>query len=465
MSDLWKLSAAETARMVRAREISAREATESALARLDAVNPAINAVVDPLHDEARAAADAVDAALARGEDAGPLAGVPVTIKTNVDQKGRATSNGLRLQRDLIATEDNPVTANMRKAGAVIIGRTNVPAFSIRWFSRNSLHGATKNPHDPGLTPGGSSGGAAAAVAAGIGAVGHGTDIAGSIRYPAYACGVHGLRPSYGRVPAWNPSGADRHIGAQLMAVSGPIARTVEDLRLSLAAMAAPDARDPLHVPAPLVGPEAPRRAALAIRPEGMAVAPEVEAAVRDAAARLEAQGWTVEPVETPPLREALALQLTLWLAEFRRTGAKAVAAEGDPDAQTVYARLAARAPEVDRDGLLDVLQRRLGLMRAWRVFFETWPVLLCPVSGMLPFADQSDVGPEADFDAIIEAQLLQIALPFCGLPGLSVATGMAGTAPVGVQLIASHYREDLLLDAGAAIAAGGTSPSPVDPRE
>ena len=135
-------------------------------------------------------------------------------------------------------------SNLEKSGAIIIGRTNTPAFSLRWFTRNTLHGHTLNPINKNITPGGSSGGAAAAVAAGIGSIGHGTDIAGSIRYPAYACGVHGLRPSLGRVPAHNFSGPDRFIGGQLMAVSGPIARSIEDLKVSFNAMSRPDSFDP-----------------------------------------------------------------------------------------------------------------------------------------------------------------------------------------------------------------------------
>ncbi|WP_242662349.1 amidase, partial [Teichococcus deserti] len=251
MSELWRLTASEVAAKVAAKAVSARDVAQDALARLAAVNPAINAVVQEMPEQALAAADAVDAAIAKGQPVGPLAGVPVTVKVNVDQVGFATTNGLRLQKDLVATEDNPVVANLKKAGAVIIGRTNTPAFSLRWFTRNSLHGHTKNPRNPALTPGGSSGGAGAAVAAGIGAIGHGTDIGGSIRYPAYACGIHGLRPTLGRIPAWNPSGPERAIGAQLMAVSGPLARSIADIRLSLAAMAAEDVRDPWWVPAPL----------------------------------------------------------------------------------------------------------------------------------------------------------------------------------------------------------------------
>ena len=172
--------------VVRSRRASAKEVVESALARLASVNPMLNAVIEEFPDEALQAAAAIDRQLSRGEPAGPLAGVPITIKANVDQAGHATTNGLRIQRDLIAKVDSPVVANLRKAGAVIIGRTNTPAFSLRWFTRNSLHGHTFNPWGRSITPGGSSGGAAAAVASGIGAIAHGTDIAGSIRYPAYA---------------------------------------------------------------------------------------------------------------------------------------------------------------------------------------------------------------------------------------------------------------------------------------
>ncbi|MGY4462878.1 Asp-tRNA(Asn)/Glu-tRNA(Gln) amidotransferase A subunit family amidase [Bradyrhizobium sp. LB13.1] len=234
MQDLWRLSAADLVTLVKAKKVSAREAAKAGLARLDAVNPILNAVIDHRPEDVLRQADAVDAAIARGEDPGVLAGVPVTIKANVDQEGFATTNGLKLQRDLIAREDNPVVANFRKAGAILLGRTNCPAFSYRWFTTNLVHGDTKNPRDASLTPGGSSGGAGSAVAAGIGHIAHGTDIAGSIRYPAYACGVHGLRPTLGRIPAFNPALPERPIGPQIMAVSGPLARTVNDLRISLA---------------------------------------------------------------------------------------------------------------------------------------------------------------------------------------------------------------------------------------
>src|ERR1700754_1064616 len=262
MQDLWRLSAADLATLGKAKKVSAKEAARAGLARLDAVNPKLNAVIDHRPEDVLRQAAAVDAAIARGEDPGVLAGVPVTIKANVDQEGFATTNGLKLQRDLIAHEDNPVVANFRKAGAILLGRTNCPAFSYRWFTTNLVHGDTKNPRDASLTPGGSSGGAGSAVAAGIGHIAHGTDIAGSIRYPAYANGVHGLRPTVGRIAAFNAALPERTIGPQISAVSGPLARTIADLRIALAAMSGFDPRDPWWVPAPLAGMRREKRAAL-----------------------------------------------------------------------------------------------------------------------------------------------------------------------------------------------------------
>ncbi|UFN49349.1 amidase family protein [Roseomonas sp. OT10] len=460
MTESWRLTATDLAARVRARDISAEEVARDALARLDSANPAINAVVEHRPEEVLAAARAVDAALGRGEDPGPLAGVPVTIKVNVDQAGYPTTNGLRLQRALLAKEDSPVVGNLRRAGAVVLGRTNTPAFSLRWFTRNSLHGHTRNPRDPGLTPGGSSGGAAAATAAGIGAIGHGTDIGGSIRYPAYACGIHGLRPTLGRVAAFNASGPERAIGAQLMAVSGPLARSIPDIRAALAAMAAPDARDPWWVPAPLEGPPAPRRAALCVRPEGLATTPEVEKALRAAALALQESGWTVVETPCPPLREPARLQAMLWLAESRRGLNKALVEEADPDASFVFRCMESLCPAPDLNLFQDGLQARAGFLRQWSLFLERYPVVLLPVSAEPPFPDQLDVESESAFARVMEAQLVQVGLPLMGLPGLSVATSGDSAAPMGVQLIAGRYREDLLLAAGEVIA-----PRPITPVE
>ena len=463
MEDLWRLSAADMAGLIKSKKVSAKEAASAALARLDAVNPAINAVVDHRPAEVLAEAAAVDAVIARGEDAGPLAGVPVTVKVNIDQAGFATTNGLKLQRDIIAKTNSPVIDNLRKAGAVILGRTNCPAFSYRWFTTNLVHGDTRNPRDPSITPGGSSGGAGAAVAAGIGHIAHGTDIAGSIRYPAYACGVHGLRPTVGRIAAFNASLPERSIGPQISAVSGPLARTIGDLRIALAAMSGFDVRDPWWVPAPLQGPPKPKRAALCLNPDGLDPVAEVRAAVADAGKRLQRAGWIVEEVDTPPLREAVQWQTKLWLGDNYEAQLEMAEREGDPGALACLRGNRSKVVPFDAADFSRALTRRATLSRQWLEFFETYAAVVMPVSGELPFPDHLDRKDDASFARVWHAQMPQIAIPFLGLPGLTVSTGMVGSVPVGVQVVSGRYREDLCLAAGEAIEAGGTPPSPVDP--
>ncbi|MGV2862071.1 amidase family protein [Achromobacter sp. AGC39] len=468
MSDLWRLSAVELASLIRQRDVSAVQAAQSALDRLNAVNPALNAVVDHRPDEVLARAREVDAQLARGEDPGMLAGVPVTVKVNVDQAGYATTNGVSLQKDVIAAQNSPVVDNLLRAGAVILGRTNTPAFSLRWFTGNGLHGDTRNPRNRALTPGGSSGGAASAVAAGIGHLAHGTDIAGSIRYPAYACGVHGLRPSLGRVPAYNAALPERSIGGQLTAVSGPLGRTIADVRLGLAAMSARDPRDPWWVPAPLVGPDVPRRAALCVNPDGMNPEPAVVKALQEAARRLSDAGWTVDTLDAvPPMQEAADLQIRMWMADGYEAMLAAAEKEGDPGALVALRGQRDKAADANLENFSAVLTRRATLTRLWEVFLSEYPVLLLPVSAELPFPDNLDLQGDAAYARVWSAQMTQIGVPFMGLPGLSVAMDSAmssvGQSPVGVQIVAGRYREDLCLAAGEIIEAGNDAITIAEP--
>ena len=450
--EIWQLTATELKQKIADGEISAREATESHLSRMSRLNEKLNAVVESCEAEALKEADAVDKKRQKGDELGALAGVPVTVKVNVDQKGYATTNGLQLQKDLIAKTDNPVVNNLRRAEAIIIGRTNTPAFSLRWFTRNTIHGHTKNPLNPLVTPGGSSGGAAAAVAAGIGTIGHGTDIAGSIRYPAYACGIHGLRPSLGRVAAHNFSGPDRFIGAQLMAVSGPLARSIEDLELGLEVMANHDYRDPWSIGMPLKGEPYAKRFAFCDSPEGIKVDPRIKQSLGEARNKLEKAGWEADEVKLPPLRSAMENQLILWVAEMDKSSGRLVAKENDPDATLIYDRLRKISKYINSDQIMFALQERANLTRQWRKFLFDYPLLLCPVSCSLPFDDLQDIRSDEDFEQIIEHQILQIGLPFMGLPGLTVTTDRNEDRPVGVQLVASHFREDILLNAAKIIA-------------
>lgn len=463
MDQLYRMSATQIAHAVQSGAVSAVEVAQAHIARLDAVNPTINAVVQDCRAEALAAAQQVDSQIAQGNSPGPLAGVPVTIKVNVDQQGFATTNGLTLQKDTIAAHDSPVVANIRKAGGIIVGRTNTPAFSLRWFTKNALHGQTLNPRNADITPGGSSGGAASAVAAGMCAIGHGTDIAGSVRYPAYACGLHGLRPTLGRIPVHNATAADRYVGGQVMAVSGPIARTIDDIALSLSAMSAPDVRDPWYTPAPAVSGPFPKRAALTLAPDGMPVAPAIKDALIRAAKSLEAAGWEIEEVPCPPMRAPAHINAVLWMAEMQFGATEAVAREAEPDSQFVLAQMQRETGPVDLQSVMTALQQRASLVREWELFLQSYPILICPTSGELPFDQQSDVRSEADFLGIYEAQLTQRGLPVMGMPALAVSTGTVDGRPVGVQLVSGRFREDILMTAGSIIEAASPKPNVADP--
>jgi amidase len=465
-SELWRWPAADLAQAIATSQISSREATQSTLDRIAHINPALNALVEVLADEAHAAADAADAAVKSGARLGPLHGVPVTTKVNVDQRGRATTNGVVEFRNVIATEDSPVVANLRKAGAVIVGRTNTPAFSHRWFTENDLHGATYNPWGKHLTPGGSSGGAAAAVASGMGVIGHGNDFGGSIRYPAYACGIAGLRPTPGRIPAFNPAAkTDRPITAQMMSVQGPLARSVADLRLGLQAMAQPDARDGTWIPAPLQGPDLERPIGVAIAPSPFGdEAPEVVAAVKAAGRWLAEAGYAVEEIAPPRLAEAADIWHRLVINEERRALAPLIRQFGDARSRYNVECHIAYAPKLDGDEVLAYFEQRLAIIRAWQLFQQRYPILILPVSAQLPFRDGQDQEGEAVVNALLDAQRPLLAIPALGFPSLAVPTAMTTGGPVGVQVIAGRFREDVCLAAGEVIEARAGQFTPIDPR-
>ncbi|MEM6376156.1 MAG: amidase family protein, partial [Pseudomonadota bacterium] len=233
---LWQWSATRISQATRAGELSATEVTQAALERMASVNPDLNAVVEPLEQAARAQAEALDRSSA---PRGPLHGVPVTIKVNVDQEGCATTNGVVAFKDVIAPSDAPLVRHLKAAGAVIIGRTNTPEFSFRADTDNPLYGRTHNPWGRHISAGGSSGGAGSAVMAGIGALAHGNDIGGSLRFPASANGAVTVKPGLGRVPVWNGSQkSERGLLAQLMSVQGLLVRQASDLHLSMPVMIA-----------------------------------------------------------------------------------------------------------------------------------------------------------------------------------------------------------------------------------
>lgn len=463
---LWSWNAVNLAAAVQSKAISAREVVESALERVAAVNCTLNAIVDEFPEEALAAADAADKAVRDGGTLGALHGVPVTIKINVDFAGRATTNGVVAFKDVIAQADSPSVANWRKAGAIPIGRTNVPAFSTRYFTDNDLHGRTLNPFNRDITPGGSSGGAAAAVASGMGALGHGNDRAGSIRYPAYACGIYGIRPTVGRVPAFNSSAKEeRTLSTQITSVQGALARSIADLRVGLATLAAGDTRDPWWTPVGDLPAEVPVRVAMVSQMLGAPVSPAVADAIHQAAKWLADAGFEIEEVAPPRLDEAAELFFLLLMTEERASNQSAIDKLGDEAVRR--ARGATLTYTQHLQSLSDyiaALARRATILREVSAFLDRYPLILMPVSWQPPLPIGADQRGEAAMHAILEAHRPLVAISILGLPSLAVPTGIVDGVPVGVQLVGGRFREELCFKAGEVIEAQKPISTPVDPH-
>lgn len=456
---IWQWSAVETAAAIRKGEATSKEVISAHIQHMHKVNPALNAVVVDLGDAALRAAEAADEALAKskghGNHVGPLHGVPVTIKINIDVEGQANSNGVAAFKDNIAPGDSPVTANLRKAGAIIIGLTNTPEFSLRGFTDNPLHGLTRNPWNPAVTCGGSSGGAGASMAAGIGAIAHGNDIGGSLRWPAHCNGVVTIKPTQGRIPAFNPSApAERPLMAQFMSSQGPIARAVADVRLGLEVMAQRDPRDPWWVPAPLTGPKpkAPIKVALARIPGDMDTDRGVISLLRKAADHLADAGYAVTEVEVPELNKVWQLWCDLIMNEARVLQQEQMLATTSADFRNAFEGFMALATPLDQAGYMKAISERSRHIRNWMMFLEEYPLLLTPTTVKPTPEVNADLAGAARVKELFWNDLRFISsVNVLGLPAAVVPVGLHNGLPVGVQIIGSRYREDLCLDAAQAI--------------
>ena len=457
-TELWRLSAAQTAARTRAGDISAEQAVAAAIARMQAVNPVLNAVIEDLSAEALERARALDKARADGATPGPLHGVAVTIKVNVDQAGHATTNGVPALRDLIAPADAPVVENLHRAGAVVIGRTNTPEFSFRADTDNPLYGRTHNPWGRHISPGGSSGGAGAAVMAGIGALAHGNDIGGSLRFPAAANGAVTVKPGLGRVPAWNPSQtAERGMLAQSMSVQGLITRSAADLHLSMPSLIAPDPRDPFHVPLPWRGEvlDKPIKVAFCKETYGFDLHPEVSAALDTARDALVDAGYDVVEAEPPQLKETALDGYRTLMGEVLALMGKDVQAAGSETINAIFAEYFRQFPPYEGDDLLRMMAKRSHYARQWSLFLEAYPLLLCP------FLPQPFFGPDRDAEGadgvreVLGSALWSYSMNFIGLPAGNVPARLAdlpkGVQPINVQIVGRRWREDLVVDAMMAV--------------
>jgi amidase len=463
---LWKLSALELAAVVARGEVDALEVVDDHLHRIAAVNPALNAITNLLADSAREAARAIDRRRALGEALGPLAGVPFTIKENIDVAGSATTHGVSALRHAVAPTDAPVVQRLREAGAIPIGRTNLPDLSMRFHTCSQRYGHTVNPWDASRTPGGSSGGEGVALATGMSPLGLGNDAGGSVRIPALFGGVAALKPSYGRFPGDRSVGPrDLTLSSQLIPVAGPLARTVADLRVAYQVLAGPDSRDPRVVPAPLEGPRLPRpiRVAVVADPGGLGVHPDVRSGVESAAAALQDAGYTIEEVDVPRLAETLDAYGGMIMTEFSLiwpTLERLLAPEGR---RYIESSMALRAPG-DLAEYVRLTSVRHGLLRDWAQFLARYPLVLGPVFTEPAPPVGFDVSGLEELKQVGTAMRLCTATSFVGVPAVAVPTHIAGGLPQGVQVIAGFYREDLCLEAAGAIEARLGTPGPIEPR-
>jgi amidase len=465
VNELCTRGAGELAGMIASGKVTSAEVVDAHLARIEEVNPAINAVTVTLAAEARAAAAVVDRAVSARKSLGPLAGVPFTVKENIDVAGSATTWGVAAFAEQIASADAPMVARLREAGAIPLARTNLPDFAFRWDTASGRGGRTRNPWDATRSPGGSSGGEAAALAGGMTPLGLGNDLGGSLRVPSQMCGTAALRPSRGRVA----SGAVTQPWPEPMAIQmtncqGPMARRVADLRLVLGIISAPDACDPRWVPAPLQEPTAkgPIRVAVVRNPSGAGVDPHVRAGIDRAANWLANAGYEVVDAEPPQVAEVAALWFDAMWADVGAMWPSMAPVAGHDEAVFVKACLEQGVfKPVDQAAQRAAWVAVYQLASAWSRFLHDHPVILSPVCCERPWVVDEDVSHTA---RIAKAMRMVVSANILGLPSCAVPVGSDDGLPQGVQLIGARFREGLLLDAAQAIEDRAPVLTPIEPR-
>ncbi|MCB9871645.1 MAG: amidase [Planctomycetes bacterium] len=452
--DLCFTSAVELARMIRERQISPVELMAAVLARIDDVNPKLNAFTKLLPEQAMDGARAAEHAVMKGEPLGPLHGLPLSIKDMVLTKGVTTMMGSRIFEHRVPDVDVPMVERLRAAGAVFFGKTTTPEFGWKAVTDSPVSGITRNPWDTSVTPGGSSGGASAQIAAGMGTLATGGDGAGSIRVPASFTGLFGIKPQYGRIP-FAPQG-----GGDMLAHLGPLTRTVADAALFLSATAGPDDRDRFSLEAP----PADYLGELGRGIEGLRIAwsptlgyvdnldPQVRAVTEEAVKAFESLGAHVDVVEDPGFGDPKPIIDTYWCVNF------AIVLEHYLDAWSgkIDPALEACAREGMAMGPLDFARAQVERHAYYyRVlpFFDRYDLLMTPSVATLPFtagALYPEGYAEHPWDWIRWAPY---SFPFnlTHLPAASVPAGFSREGlPIGLQLVGRRFAETTVLRAAAA---------------
>jgi aspartyl-tRNA(Asn)/glutamyl-tRNA(Gln) amidotransferase subunit A len=472
VSALHELPVRVAAERVRRRETSAVDLTRAALARIAAADGALGAFLAVNEVDALAAAEAIDRRVAAGQDPGPLAGVPIGVKDVICTAGLRTTAGSRILEHFVPSYDATVTARLRAAGAVIVGKLNCDEFAMGSSTENSALGTTRNPWDLARVPGGSSGGSAVSVAAGECHASLGTDTGGSVRLPAAFCGVTGLKPTYGRVSRYGVIAY-----ASSLDQVGPVARDVADVALVLEAIAGHDPCDSTSSPRPAAA----WVAALDGKVNGLRLGlpreyfvegmqPEVEAAVRGAVDQLERLGAAIEPVSLPHTEYAIATYYLIATAEAssnlaRYDGIRYGLREARPALGEMYeaTRAAGFGAEVKRRIMLGTYALSAGYYDAYYLkaqqvrtlirmdfqkVFETCDALVTPVAPTTAFR----LGEKtADPLTMYLSDIFTISVNLAGLPALALPCGFdrAGL-PIGLQVIGRPFDEETVLRVGHA---------------
>jgi Asp-tRNA(Asn)/Glu-tRNA(Gln) amidotransferase A subunit family amidase len=458
MTDITFLPAVEMARLIREKKISPVELADQHLAKIERLNPQLNAFVHVDADRVRREARQAEARVGGSSELGPLHGVPISIKSSVDVAGLKVESGTRLRAGNVAVEDAPLVARLRGAGAVVLGVSNTPEFLMAWETDNLLYGRTNSPWDLERTPGGSSGGEAAAIACGMSAGGVGSDGGGSIRVPAHFSGICGLKPTPGRIPAtghFPPSAGP----FALIGVVGPMARTASDLNLLFEVMQGPDHGDTCASPVPLRRPSSAQLKNLKIgffEDDGRTpVTPEIRAAVRTAADALAGMGFAVEPFRPEGLEEARVL----WKKFFVKLGGTLIAPMfngREQDANPMlkeFLEWSAAEPSLSGPAVLDAWMRRDVVRSEVLEQMRSYPILLCPPAAIPAFR-------HGERSWTIEGKTVQyldawsytewfnlLGYPAAVVPVSQTATGL----PIGVQIVGRPWEEEQVLAIAAVI--------------
>jgi amidase len=465
MTQLWQLGALELAGMIRTGEVTSRAVVEAHLARVEQCNGDLNAIVRLLPDEALAAADAADEAVARGGELGRLHGVPCSIKENIDVAGTPTTNGVVALADAVASIDAPTVERMRAAGAIPFARTNLPDFGLRVHTHSQLHGLTRNPWNPEVTAGGSSGGEAATIASGMSPIGVGNDIGGSLRNPAHCCGIASLKPTVGVIPmATVVPPEDMGLSSQLMVVEGPMARHVADVRAGLEIMAGQHWRDPRSVTATLTdsAPGERLRIAVLTDPPGGATDPGIAGAIRMVADRLADAGHDVVEATPPSYERTIDLWRMLMIDDVRaQKDLLGLVLGADAMSLLDHFDVSSEPTKIPDTHLMHA--ERYGIMRAWAAFHQEFPVLISPTWAQRAFVAGADLDPDTGVEMMTDTIRPVIPSNLLGTPAAVTPAGVVDGLPVGVQVLGDHYSDLLCLTVAAEIESLVGTITPIDP--